>query len=142
MYISQDHEHHHSEGMLLRSGSHLKGVKHFIDAENLSRRKSTSVLNSTSAGANGISVGVHMSSSASDAVYEQHNNVGNTAELYITRTEVEEINTNNSARQTRRYVVIVICFFYFMLWFYMTIDVVCQTHSPFTLLATKHYLSI
>ena len=106
---------HYYEGMVLRSGSHLKGVKRFLDSRNPSRRKSTSVINHSSADWTSNAQGVLGTSSVS-GVYDQRQRSENpaydagltttttTTTITKTLTEIEddELNKNNNARARHR----------------------------------------
>ena len=103
---------HYYEGMVLRSGSHLKGVKRFLYSKDHGRRKSTSVINHSSTDWTGNAQGVRGTSSVSD-VYDQQQrsdnpayDAGLTTTTTITKTvteiEDDELNKNNNARARRR----------------------------------------
>ena len=113
-YATGSEYRHYYEGMVLRSGSHLKGVKRFLDSRDPSRRKSTSVINHSSADWTSNAQGVRGALSVS-GVYDQRQRSENpaydaglttttTTTITKTLTEIEddELNKNNNARARRR----------------------------------------
>ncbi|XP_070187444.1 SUN domain-containing protein 2-like isoform X2 [Littorina saxatilis] len=110
---------HYYEGMTLRSGSHLKGVKRFLDSKDPSRRKTTSVINHMSADSTSNALDI-LSADAVTGGYAQRRRSDNagygrgpgygpeyttTTTTTVTKTvmgiDEDELNTNNSARPRR-----------------------------------------
>lgn len=106
------------EGMVLRSGSHLKGVKRFLDERDGNRRKSTSVIRtrrSADVQTSGSGPVLYSSKRRSEGatfytttvtktvteIEKEMMNVNNSARKSVSEADEEVMNINNSARSQR-----------------------------------------